>query len=98
MDPIILLMLAAFMLFIFYSNKKRKDAATKMENSVQVGAKVVMLGGILGVVVEVRDGTLIIESTPGTKLEFAKGAVRSVEQAEEAPVKVKKTTSKKSEK
>lgn len=93
-------MLGAFMLFIFYSNKKRKDAAAKLESSVQIGARVIMLGGIVGIVREITDKTLVVETTPGSKIEFVKAAVRSVEEtvpekstpATKKPAAKKKTT------
>ena len=37
-----------------------------------------MLGGITGKIVAVKDDSVIVETTPGTKIEFLKGAVRSV--------------------
>jgi hypothetical protein len=38
-----------------------------------------MVGGIKGVITEVREGTVILETVPGTKIEFLTAAVRSVE-------------------
>ena len=97
----LVVIMLVFILFMFYSNKKRKDAATKLSNSVVVGAKVVMLGGITGKVVSITDETVVIESTPGNKIEFVKAAVRSAvaPSVEDAPAdKAKpKTTAKKSE-
>ena len=37
-----------------------------------------MLGGITGTISEIRDTTLVVETLPGTKIEFLKAAVRSV--------------------
>lgn len=91
--------IAVFLLFILYSNRKRKDAANKLTNSVVVGAKVVMLGGITGRVSSINDETVIIESTPGNKIEFVKAAVRSVvETAPEPASKAKTQPAKKSTK
>ncbi len=75
--------IAVFLLFIIYSNRKKKEAASKLANSVVVGAKVVMLGGITGKIIEIKDETVVIESTPGSKIEFVKAAVRNV--VESAP-------------
>ncbi len=79
MGPELLFLLAAFVAFILFSNRRRKVAAQQLENSVKVGAKAVMAGGITGVVIEIRETTVIVESVPGTKIEFLKAAVRSVE-------------------
>jgi preprotein translocase YajC subunit len=75
----LLFLLAAFVAFILFSNRRRKSAAQQLENSVKVGAKAVMLGGITGVITEIRETTVIVETVPGVKIEFLKAAVRSVE-------------------
>jgi preprotein translocase subunit YajC len=81
MDYSLLIILAAFLAFMIFSNKKRSKAAKQLEESVQIGAQVVMLGGIKGSVVSILEGSLIIETTPGTRIEFVKAAVRTVEAA-----------------
>ena len=75
----LLFLVAAFVAFILFSNRRRKSAAQQLENSVKVGAKAVMLGGITGVITEIRETTVIVETVPGTKIEFLKAAVRSVD-------------------
>ncbi|MEY2816403.1 MAG: hypothetical protein RJA78_979 [Actinomycetota bacterium] len=91
----VLFLLVAFVAFILFSNRRRKSAAQELENSVKVGAKAVMLGGITGVVSEIRDTTVVIETVPGTKIEFLKAAVRSVEapSLDEKPAVAKKAAS-----
>jgi len=71
--------LVLFVAFIWFSNRRRKNATQQLENSVKVGAKAVMLGGITGVITEIRETSVIVETTPGIKIEFLKAAVRSVE-------------------
>ena len=92
-DLLFFAIIAAFLLFIIYSNKKKKEAAIKLSNSVVVGAKVVMLSGITGKISSITEETVIVESSPGTKLEFLKGAVRTVV---EAPVAKEPAAKKKS--
>jgi preprotein translocase subunit YajC len=70
--------MAVFIGFMVFSNRKRKKQAQTMTESIQVGVEVVMLGGITGKVVAVKEGSVVIESTPGTKIEFMKAAVRNV--------------------
>jgi preprotein translocase subunit YajC len=77
-DLSLLVILAVFVVFIFFSNRKRKAATQQLADSVKVGAKAVMLGGITGTIVEVKDDSLIVETVPGTKIEFLKAAVRTV--------------------
>jgi len=82
--------IAVFLLFIIYSNRKKKEAANKLTNSVVVGAKVVMLGGITGRVSAINEETIVIESTPGNKIEFVKAAVRNVIDSAPEPVSTTK--------
>lgn len=74
----IFIILAAFMAFLFFSNRKRNKAAKELADSVAVGADVVMLGGIKGKIVSILEDSVVVESTPGTRIEFVKAAVRSV--------------------
>lgn len=62
-----------------------------LEASVAVGAQVIMLGGIKGKIVSILEDTVIVETTPGTRIEFVKAAVRTVVPAE-ASVKQGATT------
>ena len=78
MDYSILILLVAFLAFIIFSNKKRANAARALETSVAVGAQVIMLGGIKGKIVSILEDTVIVETTPGTRIEFVKAAIRSV--------------------
>ncbi|MBJ7281132.1 MAG: preprotein translocase subunit YajC [Rhodoluna sp.] len=78
MDYTLIIILVVFMAFIFFSNRRRKAATQQLENSVKVGSKAVMLGGITGIITEIRETTLVVETLPGTKIEFLKAAVRTV--------------------
>jgi preprotein translocase subunit YajC len=74
----LLVILAVFLAFIIFSNSRRAKQAKALEASVAVGAQVIMLGGIKGKIVSILDDTVIVESTPGTRIEFLKAAVRTV--------------------
>lgn len=74
----LIVILLAFLAFIIFSNRKRSNAAKQLEASVAVGVEVVMLGGIKGKIVAIREDSVIVESTPGTRIEFVKAAVRTV--------------------
>lgn len=97
MDFSLVIILLVFVAFIFFSNRRRKAATQQLESSVKLGAKAVMLGGITGTIVEVRDTTLIVETFPGTKIEFLKAAVRTVTapSLDEKPSAKKTTVAKK---
>jgi preprotein translocase subunit YajC len=87
----LILILAVFLAFIIFSNSRRSKQAKVLEASVAVGAQVIMLGGIKGKIVSILEDTVIVETTPGTRIEFVKAAVRTVVPAE-ASVKQGTTT------
>ena len=74
----LVVILAVFLAFIIFSNSRRAKQAKALEASVSVGAQVIMLGGVKGKIVSILDDTVIVESTPGTRIEFLKAAVRTV--------------------
>jgi preprotein translocase subunit YajC len=92
------LIIAVFVAFMFFSSRRRKKQAGNLAESVKVGANAVMLGGITGKIVSINNDSVVVETTPGVKIEFMKAAVRSVTSpvAESAPaVSVVKTPTKK---
>ena len=70
--------------FMVFSNRRRKKAAEDLQSSIGVGATVMLTSGIYGKVVAQDGDRLVIESTPGTKLTVTKLAVRNVDAS--APV------------
>ena len=79
--------LAVMIVFMFTNNKKRKAQAQKLQDTVVPGAYVMLTSGIYGTVVKVDEARLTIETTPGTRLEVNRLAVRQVEA--NAPVAAK---------
>ena len=77
-SPELLIILALFVVFIFVSNRRRKNASKQLSDSVKVGAQVIMLGGIKGKITAINEDTVIVETTPGNRIEFVKAAVRNV--------------------
>ena len=83
----LLFFIAIFAVFVFINGRKRKAQVAKLETSVVVGAQVIMLGGIKGKITAISDDAVTIETTPGTKIQFVKAAVRQVvEPSLDAPV------------
>jgi preprotein translocase subunit YajC len=74
----LILILAVFLAYIIFSNSRRSKQAKALEASVAVGAQVIMLGGIKGKIASILEDTVIVETTPGTRIEFVKAAVRTV--------------------
>jgi preprotein translocase subunit YajC len=95
----LLVILAVFLAFIIFSNSRRTKQAKALEASVTVGAQVIMLGGIKGKIVSILEDSVVVETTPGTRIEFLKAAVRTVAPTSvavkaEAPAKAKPAAAK----
>lgn len=82
-DIILLAVLAGMILLLISQNRKRRKDAEKLVQSVSVGASVLLHSGIKGVVTEVTDTDVVVETTPKVKIRFIKQAIRSIEAAPE---------------
>lgn len=81
METIIMLVLMfAVMYFLMIRpEKKRKQKAEEMRNSLKKGDVITSIGGIVGKVVSVNESTLIIETSEDrVRMELTKWAVSSV--------------------
>ena len=74
--PFIILLVLFYFLLIRPQQKKAKDHA-EMLKTVRPGDKVVTSGGVVGVVITVKEKTLNIRSAD-TKLEITKSAVAEI--------------------
>jgi preprotein translocase subunit YajC len=92
-DLTLLLIAGAFLFLIFFNSRKRKNALAEMKSNMKVGATVIMAGGVRGKLTEIREDSVVVETTPGVKIEFLKGAVNRVvpPSLDEAKPVVKKT-------
>ena len=90
-----LVMMLAIMYFVMIRpENKRKKEAEQMRSAVKKGDKVVTIGGIVGVVVDVKDNKFVMETgADQVRIEFEKWALSSNETAAEA----KKTEAKKAQ-
>ena len=84
-----LLPLAAILAIMYFmmirpENKKKKEAE-QMRNSVKVGDRITTIGGIMGVIVDVKPEKIVIEtSADRVRVEFAKWAISTNDSATEA--------------
>jgi preprotein translocase subunit YajC len=83
-DVFLVVALAILIAMMFLSSRKRKKQAQTLLDSVKVGAAVVLHSGITGTVVSIDGDRAIIETTPGVKISFLKGAIRSVDTSAKA--------------
>lgn len=78
-DIFLVVALAILIAMMFLSSRKRKKQAADLLSSVKVGSNVVLHSGITGKILSIDGDRAVIESTPGTKIGFLKGAIRSVD-------------------
>ena len=93
--PFVLIIAIFYFLIIRPQNKKQKDTQRMLE-SLKKGDKVVTIGGVYGIIQDVKEKTVIVKVDDNTKLEFLRSAVSGVvdaakqkdEKSEEKPEKI----------
>ena len=81
----LLVMVGVFYFMLIRPENKRKKEAEQMRSSVKKGDKVVTIGGITGVVVDVKDNRFVLETgADQVRIEFEKWALSTNETAAEA--------------
>ena len=100
---ILIAMLAVMYFIMIRPENKRKKEAEQMRSSVKKGDKVVTIGGIVGVVVDVKDNKFVMETgADQVRIELEKWALSTNETAAEAKkaqeAKAKAKAAKKAEK
>ena len=88
-DLFLLVALAAVIFMMYFNGRKRKKAEAEMQSGIEVGAYILLHSGILGTIVSLDEKSLVVETTPCTKLTVLKGAVRSIEEAPKKPAAAK---------
>lgn len=92
MLPMLLIMIGVFYFMMIRPENKRKKEAEQMRSSMKNGDKITTIGGITGVVVDVKGETFVIETgADQVRIEFAKWALSTNESgAERAKEEAKK--------
>ena len=83
------LLAIVFYFFIYRPQKKQEKEVADMRNSIELGDVIVTTGGIIGMVVKVKEDMLLIESSGNrTKIQIQKWAVHTIlEKANEPATK-----------
>lgn len=90
----LVVMLAVFYFMMIRPENKRKKEAENMRSSVKKGDHITTIGGIVGVVVDVKENNIVIEtSADQVRMELAKWSISTNDTAEAA----KKAEAKKAE-
>ena len=86
----IVIIIVAFF-FMNRKQKKQEKEISDMRNSLRVGDEVTTTGGIVGRIVQVKEETVVVEtSRDGTKIRFLKSAIARVDVPVGATVKESK--------
>ena len=108
MLPMLLIMVAMFYFLLIRPENKRKKEAEALRTALKVGDKITTIGGVTGVVVDVKEEKFVIETgADRVRIEFEKWALSTNKTAEErakeeakkaAEAKAKAKAAKKAEK
>ena len=73
--------LVIFVVLIIVPQRRRDKKTRQMLDAIKAGDTIKTIGGIYGKVVSVKEDLVVIETGP-EKMQFAKGAIATVESAE----------------
>lgn len=99
MIAMIVVLVVVFYFFLYRPQKKQERETTAMRNSIELGDVISTVGGLVGVVVRIKDEMLLIETgADRTRLQVMKWAVRGIEEKAHPVAETEKSGSKSVEK
>ena len=75
----LLAILALFWFMVVRPQQRRQKEVVRLQESIQVGQRVMMSSGIFGTVTSVTDDTARLRIAPGTEIEIARAAIAKVD-------------------
>jgi preprotein translocase subunit YajC len=72
--------LALFWFMVIRPQQRRQKEVVALQNSIQVGQRVMMSSGVFGTVVSLTDDRARLEIAPGTQIEIARAAIAKVDE------------------
>ena len=81
------LMVALFYFMLIRPQKRREKERQALLSAVKTGDRVLFAGGLLGVVANVKDKTLVVKIADGVKVEVVRGAISQVLEKGDVPEK-----------
>ena len=81
------LMVALFYFMLIRPQKRREKERQALLSAVKTGDRVLFAGGLLGVVANVKDKTLVVKIADGVKVEVVRGAITQVLEKGDVPEK-----------
>jgi preprotein translocase subunit YajC len=71
--------LALFWFMVIRPQQRRQREVAALQNSIQVGQRVMMSSGVYGTVTSITDDRARLEIAPGTEIEIARAAIAKVD-------------------
>lgn len=78
MDQLLLLVPLALLALLLLSGRRRQRAAAETQRTLAPGSRVITTAGLYATVVEVEDVAVVLETSPGVRSRWARGAVARV--------------------
>lgn len=72
--------LALFWFMVVRPQQRRQREVASLQQSIQVGQRVMMSAGLFGTVVSLEDDRATLEIAPGTRVEVARAAIAKVDE------------------
>ncbi len=72
--------LALFWFMVIRPQQRRQKAVVSLQNSIEVGQRVMMSSGVFGTVTAILDDRARLEIAPGTEIEIARAAIAKVDE------------------
>jgi preprotein translocase subunit YajC len=77
--------LALFWFMVVRPQQRRQKDVVRLQQSIEVGQRVMMSSGIYGTVVSLADDRARLEIAPGTQIDIARAAIAKVDEPLERP-------------
>ncbi|MCW2738671.1 preprotein translocase subunit YajC [Nocardioides sp.] len=71
--------LALFWFMVIRPQQRRQKEVVSLQNSIQVGQRVMMSAGVFGTITSITDDRARLEIAPGTEIEIARAAIAKVD-------------------
>ena len=81
----LLAILALFWFMVVRPQQRRQKEVVRLQESIQVGQRVMMSSGIFGTVVSLADDRARLEIAPGTQIDIARAAIAKVDEPLQQP-------------
>lgn len=84
------LLIVVFYFILIRPQRKRDKETQKMRNSIQVGDEIVTIGGVVGLVVSIKEDTVVIETGGDrSKMRIKRWAIQTNETVHDDTAEVK---------